>query len=213
MMDFGQMLQDQAAMQRFGQTVVLWDLHTRKPRKVFDVPGAPLEIRWAWGPRNNYAFTTTALTSQLWLVYEDDQGEWQAKAVADIGDPSKIPLPVDISLSADDSTLWIDSFMDGTVRAFDVSDPHNPKEIYQKVIGKQLNMVSQSWDGKRLYFTSSLLANWDKVEAPEGEDLQYFKAYNWQDGELQHQFTIDFLAAKLGTPHQMRFGAYSLYGK
>ena len=24
---------------------------------------------------------------------------------------------------------------------------------------------------------------------------------------------IDFIAAKLGAPHQMRFGAYSLYGK
>ena len=26
-------------------------------------------------------------------------------------------------------------------------------------------------------------------------------------------FSIDFLAEKLGRPHQMRFGAYSLYGK
>ena len=67
-------------------------------------------------------------------------------------------------------------------------------------------------DGKRDEQTLRL-ANWDKIEAPEGEDLQYFKAYDWKDGELQHQFTIDFLAAKLGSPHQMRFGAYSLYGK
>lgn len=74
-------------------------------------------------------------------------------------------------------------------------------------------MVSQSWDGERVYYTSSLLANWDKVEAPEGEDLQYFKAYAWNDGALEHAFTVDFLAEKLGTPHQMRFGAYSLYGK
>ena len=34
---------------------------------------------------------------------------WRTKAVADIGDPSKIPLPVDISLSADDSTLFVDN--------------------------------------------------------------------------------------------------------
>ena len=50
MMDFGKMLQDPEAMKRFGQTVVLWDFHARQPRKVFHVPGAPLEIRWAWGP-------------------------------------------------------------------------------------------------------------------------------------------------------------------
>ena len=62
MMDFGQMLQDGEAMKRFGNTMVVWDLHTRKPKKVIDVPGAPLEIRCAWGANNNYCFTTTALT-------------------------------------------------------------------------------------------------------------------------------------------------------
>jgi selenium-binding protein 1 len=208
MMDFGKMLQDAEAMKRFGQTAVLWDFHARKPKKVFHVPGAPLEVRWAWGPRNNYAFTTTALTSQLWLIYEDEAGEWQAKAVSDIGDPSKIPLPVDISLSSDDSMLWIVSFLDGTVRAFDVSDPHNPKQVFEKVIGKQLNMVSQSWDGERLYFTTSLLANWDK----KGDDNdQFLKAYDWDGKELKHRFTIDFNEAGLGRPHIMRFGAKSLY--
>jgi selenium-binding protein 1 len=208
MMDFGQMLQDGEAMKRFGQTVVLWDFHARTPQKVFQVPGAPLEIRWAWGPKHNYAFTSTALTSQLWLIYEDEAGEWQAKAVADIGDPAKIPLPVDISLSADDSTLFVDSFLDGTVRVFDVSDPHNPKQVYEQVIGRQLNMVSQSWDGTRVYFTSSLLANWDK----KGEDNeQFLKAYDWDGKKLEHRFTVDFNAQRLGRPHIMRFGAKSLY--
>ena len=207
MMNFGQMLQDAEAMKRFGQTVVLWDFHTRKPRKVFEVPGAPLEIRWAWGPRHNYAFTSAALTSQLWLIYEDDSGDWQAKAIADIGDPSKIPLPVDISISADDTTLFVDSFLDGTVRVFDITNPHQPKQIHEKVIGKQLNMVSQSWDGKRVYFTSSLLANWDKVGE---DDEQFLKGYDWDGSSFTHRFTLDFAKAKLGRPHIMRFGARKL---
>ena len=54
--------------------------------------------------------------------------------------------------------LFVDCFGDGKCRVFDVSDPQKPKQIYEKQIGKQVNMVSQSWDGKRLYFTSSLLA-------------------------------------------------------
>ena len=87
MMDFGTMLKDSAAMQRFGHTMVVWDMHARKPLKVLDVPGTPLEIRCAWDPDHRYCFTSTALTSQIWLIYEDDAGEWQAKAVADIGDP------------------------------------------------------------------------------------------------------------------------------
>lgn len=211
MMNLGKLLNDEEAMKRFGNTVVVWDLHARKPKKVLDVPGAPLEIRCAWGAHNNYCFTTTALTSKLWLIYEDESGEWQAKAVADIADASKVPLPVDISIFADDTRLWIDTWNDGMARLFDISDPFNPKEIYAKDIGAQVNMVSQSWDGKRVYFTSSLLANWDKTESPEGEDLQYFKAYSWNGEELVHQFTIDFVKEKLGLPHIMRFGDRALY--
>jgi selenium-binding protein 1 len=208
MMDFGKMLADPEAMKRFGNTVVVWNLHSRKPKKIFDVPGAPLEIRCAWGASHDYCFTTTALTSKIWLIHEDAQGEWQAAEVADIGDPSAVPLPVDISISAQDDLLWVDTFMDGKARAFDISDPHHPVQVYEKTIGKQINMVSQSWDGKRVYFTSSLLANWDK----KGEDNeQYLKAFHWNGKELVPAFEIDFLAQKLGRPHQMRFGAYALY--
>ena len=210
MMDLGKMMADGEAMKRFGNTVVVWDLHTRKPKKVLDVPGAPLEIRCAWGPTHDYCFTTTALTSKIWLIYVDDKGEWQSKAVADIGDATKIPLPVDISISADDTRLWVDTWNDGTARLFDITDPHAPTEIYTEKIGGQTNMASQSWDGTRVYFTSSLLANWDKKQAADG-DLEYFKAYTWDGSTLHHRFTIDFVAEKLGRPHQMRFGAHSLY--
>ncbi|MEW8223783.1 MAG: selenium-binding protein SBP56-related protein [Candidatus Thiodiazotropha taylori] len=210
MMDFGKMLQDKEAMKRFGNTVVLWDLHTKKPKKVFDVPGAPLEIRCAWQPNNNWCVTTTALTSKIWLIYEDQQGEWQAEAVADVGDASKVPLPVDISISSDDSRLWVNTFMDGKTRLFDMSNPHQPKQVYEKVIGRQVNMASSSWDSTRIYYTSSLLANWDK----KGDDNeQYFKSYVWNGEQLVEKFAIDFRALKLGRAHQMRFGAYSLYGQ
>jgi selenium-binding protein 1 len=209
MMDFGKMLNDPEAMKRFGNTVVVWDLHTRKPKKVFDVPGAPLEIRCAWEPTHNYCFTTTALTSKIWLIYKGEGGEWQAQDVADIGDPSKIPLPVDISISNDDSRLWVNTFMDGKTRLFDISDPFNPKQVLEEQIGTQVNMVSSSWDSTRLYYTTSLLANWDK----KGEDNeQFLKLYEYKDGKLVPKFEIDFIAEKLGRAHQMRFGAYSLYG-
>jgi len=209
MMDFGTLLGDPEAMKRFGSTVVKWNLHTKNPEKVFDVPGAPLELRCAWQPNHNYCFTTTALTYQIWLIYEDQAGEWQAKAVANIGDPAKIPLPVDISITSDDNGLWVQTFMDGKTRYFDVSDPFNPKQIYEKTIGPQLNMISQSWDGKRAYFTSSLLRNWDKKGA---DDQQFFKSYTWDGDKLNLEFEIDFKAEKLGSAHQMRFGAYGLYG-
>lgn len=208
MRPLGEVVKDPEAMKKFGQTMVLWDFHARQPRKVLHVPGVPLEIRWAWGPHHNYAFTSTALTSKIWLVHEDERGEWKAKEVADIGDPSKLPLPVDISLSADDRTLFVDTFMDGTTRVFDVSDPHKPRQIHEKRIGAQLNMVSQSWDGKRLYYTSSLLANWDKTGA---DNEQFLKAYTWDGRELSPRFEIDFTAEKLGRPHMMAFGSAALF--
>ena len=208
MMDFGKMLSDPTAMKQFGATMVQWNLKTRKPVKIFDVPGAPLEIRCALKPEHNYCFTSTALTSKIWLIYEDAKGQWQSKEVADIGDPSKIPLPVDISIQSDDQLLWVNTFMDGKTRGFDISDPFNPKQIYEKKIGSQVNMVSSSWDGKRLYYTSSLLSNWDK----KGQDNeQFLKLYHWDGSALKQQFAIDFMQEKLGRPHQMRFGAFSLY--
>jgi selenium-binding protein 1 len=123
--------------------------------------------------------------------------------LAPIGDPASPPLPVDISLSADDRFLFVDSFVDGKVRVFDVSDPRKPVVVHEQKIGEQVNMVSQSWDGKRLYFSSSLLANWDKTGAA---NEQYVKAYSWDGKQLTKQFAIDFTAEKLGRPHLMRFG-------
>lgn len=204
MRDFGNVSADPEAMKHFGSTMVMWDFHARKPKKILQVPGAPLEIRWAWGEKHNYAFTATALTSKLWLVYADEKGAWQAKEVAPIGDAKGGVLPVDISLSADDKTIFVDCFGDGKCRVFDVSDPHKPKQIYEKQIGRQLNMVSESWDGKRLYFTSSVLARWDK----QGEDNeQFLRAYSWNGKELKPAFALDFTALKLGRPHHMLFGS------
>ena len=208
MRPLGELVKDGDAMKAFGGTMVLWDFHARKPRQVFEVPGVPLEVRWASREGHNYAFTSTALTSKIWLVYEDKHGDWHAESVAEIGDPSKMPLAVDLSLGADDMTLFVDSFMDGKTRVYDVSDPHHPKQIYEKQIGKQLNMVSQSWDGKRVYYTSSLLANWDKpIDAGE----QFLRAYSWDGRALTQRFAIDFLQEGLGRAHLMNFGSSALY--
>jgi len=207
MTEFSKMTANPEAMKQFGQTMVMWDFHTRQPKKIFQVPGAPLEVRWAWGANHNYAFTATALGSKLWLVYLDDKGEWQAKEVAPISDVKGGVLPVDISLSADDKTLFVCGFMDGKCRVFDVSDPHKPKQIYEKKIGQQVNMVSESWDGKRVYFTSSLLARWDKKGA---DNDQFLRGYAWDGKELKPAFDLDFTALKLGRAHHMLFGSTKL---
>jgi selenium-binding protein 1 len=198
-----ELMSDAEAMKRFGNTMVVWDFHARKALQNFHVPGAPLEIRWALQPEHHYAFTATALTSKLWGIFRKDDGSFEAVELADIGDPAKTPLPVDISLSADDRLLFVNTFMDGSVRVFDVSQPRSPKVVYERKIGPQVNMVSQSWDGKRLYFTTSLLANWDGVG---GDDAQFLKAFGWDGKALTPAFEIDFRKEALGRPHIMNFG-------
>jgi selenium-binding protein 1 len=203
-----ELLGDAEAMKNFGSTVVVWDYHTRQPLQILELPGAPLEIRWALDPEHHYAFTSTALTSKLWGIFRVDDGSFEAVELADIGDPAKIPLPVDISLSADDRFVFVDSFMDGTLRVFDVSEPRKAHLVYEKKIGAQVNMVSQSWDGERLYFTASLLANWDGTP---GEDPQFLKVFGWDGKELMPAFEVDFLVEKLGRPHIMNFGQIDFY--
>jgi len=204
MRNLGELLGDEEAMKKFGNTMVVWDFHARKPLQTLAVAGAPLEIRWALRPEHDYGFTSTALTSKLWGIFRKEDGSFEAVDIGDIGDPAKVPLPVDISLSADDRFLFVDSFMDGTVRIYDVSDPRKARLVHERVIGPQVNMVSQSWDGKRLYFTSSLLANWDGTGH---EDAQYFKAFGWDGKALAPQFEIDFKKEALGRPHIMNLGS------
>lgn len=209
MRPLGELLKDEEAMKQFGNEVVVWDFHARKPLQVLEVPGAPLEIRWALGPTHDYAFTSTALTSKLWGIFRKSDGSFEAVDIATIGDPAKTPLPVDISLSADDRFLFVDTFLDGKVRVYDVSKPREPRLVLEQKIGPQVNMVSQSWDGRRVYFTTSLLANWDGFG---GEDAQFLKAYRWDGKSLDPVFDIDFRAEELGRPHIMRFGQRDFFG-
>jgi selenium-binding protein 1 len=208
MRPLGELIADAEAMKQFGNTVVLWDAHTRQPLQTFTVPGAPLEIRWALQPGHHHAFTTAALTARLWGFFRKDDGTFEAVDLAPIGDPAQTPLPVDISLSADDRFLFVSTFTDGKVRVFDVSDPRRPRVAHEQTIGRQVNMVSQSWDGKRLYFTSSLLSQWDKTGA---DNEQFLRAFAWDGATLTPRFAIDFTAEGLGRPHIMNLGSAAFY--
>jgi len=207
MMDFGKMVKDPDAMKHFGNTMAIWNLKTMEPMKVFDVPGAPLEIRASLKKGDNWAVTATALTSKLYVIKQDNKGEWQSYDVGTIGNPADIPLPVDISITADGKGLWANTMLEGMTRFYDFSNPMKPKEVYSKKIGSHVNMVSQSWDGKRVYFTTSLLANWDKKGK---DDEQFLKMYKWNGKKLTHVFTIDFYKEKLGRAHHMKFQALNL---
>ncbi len=198
MRPLGDLIKDAAAMKEFGDSVIVWDFHARRPLQILRVPGAPLELRWALLPNHYYAFTATALTHQLVLIYQKEDRTWATKNIADIGDN----VPVDISIAPDDSKIYVNSFMDGTLRVYDVSNPFDGKLTEQVKLGEMANMVSESWDGRRVYVTNSLLSKWDKL----GD--YWLKAYAWEGGKLRPKFTVDFNA--VGRPHIMNFGSKAL---
>ena len=68
--------------------------------------------------------------------------------------------------------------------------------------------MAQSWDGKRVYFSSSFLPNWDgRGESEE----QFLRAFSFDGKELELRFEVDFAARSLGNPHELYFGSLVFY--
>ena len=191
--------------------MVVWDFHARKPLQTLAVPGAPLEIRWALEPA---AASTPSRArrspAKLWGVFRKDDGSFEA---VELGRRSAIrrspPLPVDISLSSDDRFLFVDSFMDGKVRVFDVSEPRAPKLVHEQKIGRQVNMVSQSL-GREARLLHQLAAR------ELGQERRRRRAVParlrlGRQGARARAFAVDFRAEKLGRPHIMHFGQEAFF--
>ncbi|HEV2990080.1 MAG TPA: selenium-binding family protein [Candidatus Angelobacter sp.] len=121
------------------------------------------------------------------------------------------PLLTDINLSVDDRYLYASCWGTGEFLQYDVSDPFHPKLITSVHAGgivrraahpsqpkKPLNggpqMVEVSRDGRRIYFTNSLYASWDKQFYPDGIDGWMVKLDLDANGvmKLDRDFFVDF---------------------
>ena len=121
------------------------------------------------------------------------------------------PLLTDINLSVDDRFLYASCWGTGEMRQYDVSNPFSPKLIGSVHIGgivrrashpaspgEALNggpqMVEISRDGRRVYFTNSLYAAWDKQFYPDGIRGWMVKLEVASDGgiQLDPKLFVDF---------------------
>jgi selenium-binding protein 1 len=96
--------------------------------------------------------------------------------------------------------VYVNTFGDGSMRIYDVTNPLEGKLLQTIKLGEQANMVSTSWDGKRVYATTSLLSKWDKPDAKH-----WLKAFAWEGETLVPKFSVDF--ASVGRAHIMNFGS------
>jgi len=130
------------------------------------------------------------------------------------------PLLTDINLSIDDRFLYASCWGTGEMRQYDVSDPFSPKLVGSVHIGgivrraphparpkESLNggpqMVELSRDGRRVFFTNSLYAAWDKQFYPEGIRGWMVKLDVAPKGGIQFdpKFFVEFGDLR---PHQVR---------
>lgn len=182
-----------------GASVTVWDLFSREPLQVFDVPGGPGPLACPQGPEQTWCFTVAVATGHLWLLYADDDAVWQAE---DLG-PVARDIVVDLSLSGDGDALWITTGRDGRVHLYDVTNPQRPVLRYSARSPHQLGSVVQTMDGTRLYFGSaSVTAGTSAPRAPH-----HVTAMQWDGVRLLPRFSIDFRAAGLGLPRQMQLGS------
>jgi methanethiol oxidase len=130
------------------------------------------------------------------------------------------PLLTDINLSVDDRFLYASCWGTGEMHQYDVSDPFSPKLVGSVHIGgivrhtphpsrasQPLNggpqMVELSRDGRRVFFTNSLYAAWDKQFYPDGIQGWMVKLDVAPEGGIQFdpKFFVEFGDLR---PHQVR---------
>jgi methanethiol oxidase len=129
------------------------------------------------------------------------------------------PLITDINLSLDDRFLYVSCRDTGELPQYDVSDPFNPHHTGSVHLGGIVRkaahpnsgpldggpqMVELSRDGRRIYFSNSLYAAWDKQFYPAGLSGWIAEAdVNPKGGiTVDPDFFTEFSADE--RPHQIR---------
>jgi len=235
-----------------GRWLHVWDTRTRTHRQAIDLGREQrmvLRLQAAHNPTRAYGFASVMFSLAdlsgsvfLWYLGRDatgGSGEWKAQRVITIrarpADPACLPpllrelrvvppLVTDISLSADDQSLWVSCWGTGELRRYDVADPFNPALIGVVRLGGIVRrsahpaspdmprnggpqMIDVSHDGRRVYMTNALHTDWDRQFYPDGIRGWMAKVDTGVSGrvELDPRFFVEFEDAV--RPHQVRLHA------
>ncbi len=221
---------------KYGRKLYFWDWKARKIAQTFDLGeqgNIPLEVRFHHNPDSSHGFVGAALSSVIWHWHKPE-GKWKVEKVVEVpsvevqGWPFPVPgLITDILISMDDRFLYFSNWLHGDIRQYDITDPSRPRLAGQVwcggVIGKEAyvrgrkltggpQMLQQSFDGKRLYVTNSLLSSWDNQFYPAIAEkgtcmLQVDCDTNRGGMKINENFLVDFGKEPQGPAraHEMRF--------
>ncbi|XP_017769093.1 PREDICTED: selenium-binding protein 1-A-like [Nicrophorus vespilloides] len=168
---------------------------------------APLEVRFLHNPKECQGYVGCAVMSNVYRFYKKEDGTFTADKVIDVkgykvaggGWPMEYMqgFVSDIILSLDDKYLYLNNWIQGDVRQYDITDRAHPKLISQVFLGGKLvsdspikvveeeftppnpvtikgkrlkggpQMMQLSLDGKRLYVSNSLFSVWDRQFYPD----------------------------------------------
>jgi len=192
--------------ERFGNTMVVWDLHTRS-RSRCSTSGRAARDRCAWGrattgasPRRHY--------SKLWLLYDAGEKGWQRRKSPTSPMPARCRCR---STSPSPPTTracgqHLERRRDATVRpvrpARSEADPRAEDR-------PQLNWCRRA--GRKARVLHVVAAGQLGQEGKRRRPVQFFKL-RWDGKRLEHRFTIDFLRRGSGLLTRCDRGLRSLCG-
>ena len=177
---------------KYGRRLHIWDFEKKVPVDTMYLGEdglLPLEVKFLHDPDSTHGFCGAALSSNVIHFWKSKAGKWKWEKIIDVeNEPhSEWPIPVPgvmsaILVSMDDKYLYLNNWLHGDMRQYDISDPHNPVLTGQVWMGGLLGkapeingvkvaggpqMFQLSLDGKRLYVTTSLFSTWDNQFYPE----------------------------------------------
>ena len=178
---------------KYGRRLHVWDFEKRRA-DTDDLPGRGRSGA-AGGPvssrsgQHSRLLLRGAVLEHHPLRKDEDDEEWKWEKIVDVENELHpewpIPLPGVMSVmlvSMDDRYLYVNNWLHGDMRQYDITDPHNPVFTGQVWMGGLLGkapevngaevaggpqMFQLSLDGKRLYVTTSLFSTWDNQFYPE----------------------------------------------
>ena len=121
---------------KYGRRLHFWDFEAKKPVETMYLGEdglIPLEVKFHHNPDSTHGFCGAALSANVIHFWRSEAGKWEWEKIIDVeNEPHpEWPIPVPgvmsaILVSMDDRFLYINNWLHGDMRQYNIEDPHNP---------------------------------------------------------------------------------------